>query len=216
MAWDAAKPDGGLSINIGDDAIRDNNAWLEAALAHFLTFPGSTTTRGYPKLAYGNSAAQAAIASPTSGYPFLRTDTVPPRLEVSNGTDWTTVKIDPTSLLAIVNTWTKPQRAQWVELTSATSLSIDMSASDFYTVTLGHNVTSIGFTNGPGTLAASGVLRIKQDPTGSRTVTGWSSAVKFPYGVAPVMSTAPNAVDLISWVNDSNGNILCSVIYDVK
>jgi hypothetical protein len=45
-------------------------------------------TSGYHMFKYGNAATQAAIASPSSGMIFLRTDTDPPRIEYWNGTAW--------------------------------------------------------------------------------------------------------------------------------
>lgn len=44
-------------------------------------------------------------------------------------------------------------------------------------------------------------LIVKQDATGSRTVT-WPAAVKWPGGTAPTLSTAANAVDIISFLYD--------------
>lgn len=46
------------------------------------------------------------------------------------------------------------------------------------------------------------LLRIVQDGTGSRTIT-WPVAVKWPGGVVPTLSTAPNAVDVISFYWDA-------------
>lgn len=45
------------------------------------------------------------------------------------------------------------------------------------------------------------VLALVQDATGSRTVT-WGTAWKFPGGVKPVLSTAPGAVDLMTFFSD--------------
>jgi hypothetical protein len=48
------------------------------------------------------------------------------------------------------------------------------------------------------------VLTLIQDATGSRTVT-WGTAWKFPGGVKPVLSTAANAVDLLTFFCDGAG-----------
>jgi hypothetical protein len=45
------------------------------------------------------------------------------------------------------------------------------------------------------------ILIIKQDATGSRTLS-FGTAYKFPAGVDPVLSTAANAVDIITFVSD--------------
>ena len=44
-------------------------------------------------------------------------------------------------------------------------------------------------------------LLVKQDGTGGRTVS-WPAAVKWPGGVSPVLSTAVNALDVITFVSD--------------
>ena len=45
------------------------------------------------------------------------------------------------------------------------------------------------------------ILIIKQDLTGSRTLT-WNAVYKFPGGVPPVLSTAPSAIDIVSFYCD--------------
>jgi len=47
------------------------------------------------------------------------------------------------------------------------------------------------------------ILTVKQDAVGSRTVT-WSSAFEWPGGTAPALSTAVNAVDIISFISDGS------------
>lgn len=48
------------------------------------------------------------------------------------------------------------------------------------------------------------VLVLQQDATGSRTVT-WGTAFKFPGGVKPVLSTAANAIDILTFFSDGTG-----------
>lgn len=62
-------------------------------------------------------------------------------------------------------------------------------------VTLGGNRTIANMTTI--TAGAAYVFKIIQDATGSRTVS-WGSAYDFPGGTAPTLSTAANAVDVIS------------------
>ena len=45
------------------------------------------------------------------------------------------------------------------------------------------------------------VLRVKQDATGSRTL-AYGSSYKFPGGVAPVLSTGPNDIDILTFLSD--------------
>lgn len=49
---------------------------------------------------------------------------------------------------------------------------------------------------------ASYQLIIKQDATGSRTITTWGTVYKFPNGVKPVLSTAASAIDVLSFYFD--------------
>ena len=86
--------------------------------------------------------------------------------------------------------------------TSGTTITIDWNKGNKQTITLAHNVSTINFTApaGPASLA----LVIKQDGTGSRTVTGWPAAVKWPSGTAPTFSTTASAIDAISCLYDGS------------
>src|SRR5215469_4579990 len=55
----------------------------------------------------------------------------------------------------------------------------------------------------------SGVFFLVQDSIGNRTVT-WGNQYKFPGGVKPTLSTAPNAVDIISYVCRSASEMDCT------
>jgi len=91
-----------------------------------------------------------------------------------------------------------------VTLTDAATIAVDMATGLNFTVTLAGNRTLGAPTNAkPG---QSGVIVVKQDATGSRTL-AYNTAWKFAGGV-PTLSTAANAVDMISYYVDS-----ASVIY---
>jgi hypothetical protein len=51
------------------------------------------------------------------------------------------------------------------------------------------------------------VLQLKQDSVGGHTVT-WPASVRWPGGLPPVLSTAPNAVDVITMVTFDGVNLL--------
>lgn len=53
--------------------------------------------------------------------------------------------------------------------------------------------------------SATYVLEVVQDATGGRTL-NWNTIFKFPGGVLPVLSTAPNAIDLFTFY--FNGSVL--------
>jgi hypothetical protein len=44
-------------------------------------------------------------------------------------------------------------------------------------------------------------LKVIQDATGSRAVT-WPASVKWPSGTAPTLSTAANAIDIVTFYYD--------------
>lgn len=103
------------------------------------------------------------------------------------------------SLIALVNTYTKAQGVAPVALTDATSVATDASLSNNFTLTLGGNRTLANPTN----LVAGHVYNwiITQDATGSRTL-AYGTLFKWPGGTAPVLSTAAGSVDLISAIYD--------------
>jgi len=81
---------------------------------------------------------------------------------------------------------------------SSTADTIDWGVSNKQKSTLTDNCT-FTFTapSGPCSL----VLKLVQDGTGSRTVT-WPSAVHWPSGVAPTLTTTANKVDIITFYYD--------------
>ena len=89
-------------------------------------------------------------------------------------------------------------------LTSSTSITIDLSNSNNYKVTLGHNATF----NNPSNIVAgqTGSIFITQDGTGSRTAS-WGTYWDFTGGTAPTLTTTPAAVDRIDYVVLDSTNI---------
>jgi hypothetical protein len=76
------------------------------------------------------------------------------------------------------------------------------------------------FPNPPSTggkMGQTGIIIIQQDGTGNRTIASWGSFFHFPGGVKPTLSTAPGAVDIISyWIQDPTAAIRCSFAADYK
>lgn len=115
------------------------------------------------------------------------------------GYDADTAKIDTQQ------SWTAQQVPKNGTLTYAAPISWDCATNgQVVSVTL-NGSTSI---NGPTNVLenASYVLVVKQDATGSRTLT-WASAYKFANGTDPVVSTAANAVDIFTFIGGA-GNVL--------
>lgn len=85
----------------------------------------------------------------------------------------------------------------------SSSVTFDLSISSKHVVTL---------TGSPVTLSLSNVadgqvflIRLKQDGTGSRLVT-WFSTIKWPGGVTPTLTTTASKADVFGFVQTSSGN----------
>lgn len=77
---------------------------------------------------------------------------------------------------------------------SAGTLTLDCSAGNVFAVSLNANITTLSFTNVPATGTAYGLtLALTADGT-ARTVT-WGSAVKWPSGTAPTLTSTNAKVD---------------------
>jgi hypothetical protein len=88
--------------------------------------------------------------------------------------------------------------ASYVELSDAPTIAVDWSKGDALTVTL-HGNRALAFSNGQ--RGGKYMLIIKQDQTGSRTVT-WPSSVRLPGGGSPqkiVLTMTADKTDYISF-----------------
>jgi hypothetical protein len=80
-------------------------------------------------------------------------------------------------------------------LTDGATVTINCTLSNAFVLTLGGNRTMAAPTS---PLSGQVInLLIKQDATGSRTIT-WNAAFTWPSGTAPTLSTAANSVDMVS------------------
>ena len=77
-------------------------------------------------------------------------------------------------------------------------------------------LTASSQLDAPNNQQAGGVytLIVKQDGTGGYTLS-FDNTYKFPAGVAPIISTAANAVDVLSFVSDGT-NLYGNIIQDLK
>ena len=109
-----------------------------------------------------------------------------------------------------------------VAVTSATTLAIDLANGNTGTVTLGHSVTYIDFTNVPTNGISTFTLQVTQDGTGSRTmainavtVNGGSHATaKTPGGSGLTLSTAAAKIDLLTFLFVDAGTPLLNSLLD--
>ena len=101
-------------------------------------------------------------------------------------------------------TFTKGQRGEITALVDGATITPDLADSNNFSVTLGGNRTLAN----PSNIVAgqSGSIFITQDGTGSRTL-AYGVDYEFAGGVAPTLSTAPNAVDRIDYVVRTTSSI---------
>lgn len=98
------------------------------------------------------------------------------------------------------NTWSKAQRGAFSTLTDASTVTPDFSLANNYNLTLGGSRT-LGVPTNLGA-GQSGVISVRQDITGSRTLAyAWSYI--FPGGVAPVLSTGKLVLDQLNYMVNS-------------
>ena len=103
--------------------------------------------------------------------------------------------------------------AEIVPLTDGVSITPNFSNGNNFEVTLGGNRT---LNNPTGvTTGQSGVIFVKQDSSGSRTL-GVQTHWQFAGGTAPTFTTTANAVDVIGYVVYGPYNIACTTTLDVK
>lgn len=84
-------------------------------------------------------------------------------------------------------------------LTDGATINWDLRYEQVAEVTLAGNRTLANPTNGEA--GGTYILIVKQDSTGSRTLS-FGANYAFPGGTAPTLSTAANAVDVLSFVYD--------------
>jgi hypothetical protein len=113
--------------------------------------------------------------------------------------------------LDVAQSFTAAQRGAVVALTDGATITPDFSLANNFSVTLGGNRTLANPTN----LVAgqSGVIKITQDATGSRTL-AYGSNWDFSGGVAPTLTITANAVDILAYYVDSSTNITARLIGD--
>jgi len=97
-------------------------------------------------------------------------------------------------------------------LTDATTITMNLAQTNNFTVTLGGNRTLANATNF--NAGQSGFLVIRQDGTGSRTLSfglGW----RFTSNAAPSLTTTASAVDLLVYSSRDSGNLVAQLIPNV-
>jgi len=113
--------------------------------------------------------------------------------------------------LAGAETATGAKRGAVVPLTDGANIAIDLALGNNFSVTLAGNRTLDNPTNV--VVGQSGVIKITQDATGSRTL-AYGSNWDFAGGTVPTLTTTANAVDILAYYVDSSTNITTRFIGD--
>ena len=98
-------------------------------------------------------------------------------------------------------------------LVDATTITADFSLGNNFVVTLTANRT-LGAPTSP-VAGQGGVITIKQDATGGRTL-AFNSIWKFPNGTVPTLTTTANATDVLVYSVDTASRITAQLLPDVK
>ena len=101
--------------------------------------------------------------------------------------------------LNVSTEWTAQQNFNATTLSDGANISWDLSTNQVASVTLAGNRTLDNPTNQVD--GATYILKIAQDPTGSRTL-AFGSAYKFPSGTAPTLTTVGSSIDRLFFVSD--------------
>lgn len=87
--------------------------------------------------------------------------------------------------------------------TATGTVPLNLANGNVFNITLTGNVT-FTFNGAIAGKACSFAIYLKQDSTGSRTVT-WPGTARWSGGVGPTLSTAANAVDIVVFETLDNG-----------
>jgi hypothetical protein len=91
---------------------------------------------------------------------------------------------------------------------SGASVTPNLSAGIDFTWTMSSATSTLVNPTSPKP-GQKGMLYLVQDATGSRIITSWGSFYKFPGGTKPTLSTAANAIDVISFAVKSTTEVEC-------
>jgi hypothetical protein len=117
------------------------------------------------------------------------------------------------AVLNVAQSFSAAQRGTVSALTDGATITPDFALANNFSVTLGGSRTLANPTNL--TTGQSGVIKLSQDATGSRTL-AYGSYWKFPGGTAPTLTTTASAVDVLAYYVDNGTRITARLMADVK
>jgi hypothetical protein len=195
-------------VKVDGTTITISNGVISGANTYSLPTASTTVTGGIKidgvTLAFNGSGQLYYTGSGVGGYTLPTATT-----SVLGGVkiDDTTIDITDGVISVDYTTWKTGLSAQAMTVASLSdtsgTISYNAATSRMATVT----VTGTGrtFSNPTNLQAGSYIIIVKQDSGGSKTITTWGSAFKWPAGVAPVLSTTANTTDIFSfWCDGTN------------
>lgn len=142
----------------------------------------------------GGTSSYAVTMTPTT-LTANRTLTLPDASTTVVGTDTTQTL---TSKTIEAGTFTNGYTEETVTANTSTAYTIDLVNGTVQILTLTGNCT---FTFPTAVAGKSFLVMLRQDGTGSRTVT-WPASVKWPGGTAPTITATASKQDILSFVSD--------------
>ena len=137
------------------------------------------------------------------------TTTAKGTVEIATSAEWRT-GTDTTRALGVAETWGS---AAEVTLTDGATIAVDFSTFINAVVTLGGNRALGNPTNEK--VGQSGVIRIVQDGTGSRTLS-YGTDWEFAGGTAPTLTTTASAQDLLFYHIIATDRVFATLIKDIS
>lgn len=144
----------------------------------------------------GNKAGQYAITINSAGGGTVNGSTY---ILNQNGQSVTVIPNETDYDWKVVDSHTPAISSATVNITYASTVAVNWASGDVQAITLTGNWTPSAFSNIRD--GARYVLRIKQDGSGSKTIT-WPAIIKWAGGSAPVLTTTANKTDVFSFVSD--------------
>jgi hypothetical protein len=136
------------------------------------------------------------------------TTTAKGTVELATSAEWRT-GTDTARALGVAETWGS---AAEVTLSDAATIAVDMDTFINAVVTLTDNRTLGNPTNGK--VGQTGVIRIVQDATGSRTLS-YGTDWEFAGGTAPTLTTDANAEDLLFYHVIASDRVFATLVKDI-
>ena len=185
----------------------NGSAWTQATLTagSFATLAGTETLTN-KTIAYADNTLTGVVG--TTATQTLTNKTITYADNTLTGVVGTTATQTLTNKTIEAGTFTNGYTEEVATANTSTAYTIDLANGSVQILTLTGNCT---FTFPTATAGKSFIMILKQDGTGSRTVT-WPAAVKWPGGTAPtITSTASKAdkyvftADGTSWLGSTAG-----------